>query len=89
MYMQSKFSFDVSNEMFKKFVMKSLSQKCKGFKTRVWKFYRRNTLEEAIEVRPEFIPKEQWQDFVHLQFGEKAKVRYQLSIILCYTYIML
>ncbi|CAL9223934.1 unnamed protein product [Arabidopsis halleri] len=72
-YIQSKFYFDASNEKIKKFVMKSLSQKCKGVKTRLWNTYRRNTREEAIEVRPEFIPKEQWQDFVHLQFREKAK----------------
>ncbi|CAA7013322.1 unnamed protein product [Microthlaspi erraticum] len=72
-FIQSKFFFDASNENFKKYVMKSLSQKCRGHKTRLWKSCHRNTPEETIEARREFIPKEQWQDFVHQQFGDKAK----------------
>ncbi|CAA7027471.1 unnamed protein product [Microthlaspi erraticum] len=71
-YIQTKFDFDASINR-KKFIMKSLSQKCKGLKTRLWRSCRRNTPEESMEARPDFIPKEQWQDFVHMQFTERAK----------------
>ncbi|KFK23397.1 hypothetical protein AALP_AAs52616U000100 [Arabis alpina] len=40
---------------------------------RLWQHYQRYTPEEAISARPDFIPKDQWQVFVHLQFSDKAK----------------
>ncbi|CAA7052795.1 unnamed protein product [Microthlaspi erraticum] len=71
-YIQTKFDFDASING-KKFIMKSRNQKCKGLKTRRWRSCRRNTRDESMEARPDFIPKEQWQDFVHLQSTERAK----------------
>ncbi|CAA7029747.1 unnamed protein product [Microthlaspi erraticum] len=72
-YIQTKFYFDSSNKNYKDFVMKSLSVKCKSVKTRLWEHLGRNNPEETLQLRPEFIPKEQWHDFVYMQFSEKAK----------------
>ncbi|CAH2052214.1 unnamed protein product [Thlaspi arvense] len=72
-YIKTKFCFDSSNKSYKDFVMKSLSVKCKGLKTRLWDHLGRNTPEETLQLRPDFIPKEQWQDFVYMQFSEKTK----------------
>ncbi|CAA7058756.1 unnamed protein product [Microthlaspi erraticum] len=72
-YIQTKFCFDSSNKNYKDFVMKSLSMKCKSLKTRLWEHLGRNNPEETLQLRPDFVPKEQWQDFVYMQFSERTK----------------
>lgn len=79
--MQTKFCFDSSNKNYKDFVMKSLSMKCKSVKTRLWEHLGRNNPEESLQLRPDFVPKEQWQDFVYMQFSEKSKVIQNISLL--------
>uniref|UniRef100_A0A1J3IE68 Uncharacterized protein n=1 Tax=Noccaea caerulescens TaxID=107243 RepID=A0A1J3IE68_NOCCA len=69
---QKKFWFDDPMKR-KKYVMSTLGVRCRDLKQRFWKTHRRNTPRESIEARPALIPEDQWIDFVHAQFTDKAK----------------
>ncbi|CAH8337170.1 unnamed protein product [Eruca vesicaria subsp. sativa] len=68
----SKFRFD-DPEMRKSFVMGALGSRCKDVKLRLWKEYKRNTLSETLQNRPEKVSENQWDHFVHMRFTEKWK----------------
>ncbi|KAG7585502.1 putative transposase Ptta/En/Spm plant [Arabidopsis thaliana x Arabidopsis arenosa] len=57
----------------RKYTLSALGGRCRDLKQRLWKKYRRNTLEESFDVRPGLIPEDQWKEFVEMQFSDKAK----------------
>ncbi|KAG7588535.1 putative transposase Ptta/En/Spm plant [Arabidopsis suecica] len=59
----------------RKYTLSALGGRCRDLKQRLWKKYRRNTLEESFDVRPGLIPEDQWKEFVEMQFSDKAKVK--------------
>ncbi|CAA7015789.1 unnamed protein product [Microthlaspi erraticum] len=69
---QKKFWFDDPMKR-KKYVMSTLGVRCRDLKQRFWKIHKRNTPRESIEARPTLIPEDQWIDFVHSRFTDKAK----------------
>ncbi|CAA7029075.1 unnamed protein product [Microthlaspi erraticum] len=69
---QKKFLFDDPTNR-RKYVISTLGSRCKDLKQRFWKLHKRNTPVETIEARPALIPEDQWRDFVHTQFTDKAK----------------
>ncbi|CAH8361104.1 unnamed protein product [Eruca vesicaria subsp. sativa] len=76
---QSKFRFD-DPEMRKSFVMGALGSRCKDVKLRLWKEYKRNTLSETLQNRPEKVSENQWGHFVHMRFTEKWKKMQERNI---------
>ncbi|KAG7541559.1 putative transposase Ptta/En/Spm plant [Arabidopsis thaliana x Arabidopsis arenosa] len=69
---QKKFWFDDPRRR-RKYTLSALGGRCRDLKQRLWKKYRRNTLEESFDVRPGLIPEDQWKEFVEMQFSDKAK----------------
>ncbi|KAG7585534.1 putative transposase Ptta/En/Spm plant [Arabidopsis thaliana x Arabidopsis arenosa] len=69
---QRKFWFDDPIRR-KKYVISTLGNRCKDLKQRLWRRHRKNTLEESLVARPALVPEDQWRDFVHDQFSDKAK----------------
>lgn len=57
-------------------MISTLGTRCRDLKQRLWKYHRKNTPKESLEARPALIPEDQWRDFVHFQFTDKAKVKF-------------
>ncbi|CAN7024947.1 unnamed protein product [Brassica oleracea var. botrytis] len=69
---QSKFWFD-DPTMRKGYVMSALGSRCKDVKLRLWKEHKRNDQLQTLQNRPNNVPEEQWEHFVHMRFTEKWK----------------
>ncbi|CAA7043135.1 unnamed protein product [Microthlaspi erraticum] len=69
---QKKFCFDDPRKR-KKYVLSILGCRCRDLKQRIWRTYRRNTLQESFDARPGLVPEDQWKGFVEMQFTDKAK----------------
>ncbi|KAF3576605.1 hypothetical protein DY000_02032677, partial [Brassica cretica] len=69
---QSKFRFD-DPQMRKSFVMGALGSRCKDVKLCLWKEYKRDTLTETLQNRPQKVPEYQWGQFAHMRFTENWK----------------
>ncbi|CAH8391971.1 unnamed protein product [Eruca vesicaria subsp. sativa] len=69
----TKFWFDNPDKK-KNYVLSVLGSRCKDFKVRLWKMYKRNDRTETIQNRPAMVPEDQWNGFVFYRFSEKWKV---------------
>ena len=54
--------------------MGALGSRCKDVKLRLWKEYKRDTLTETLQNRPQKVPEYQWGQFAHMRFTENWKV---------------
>ncbi|CAH8311353.1 unnamed protein product [Eruca vesicaria subsp. sativa] len=57
--LQTKFWFD-NPDTKKNYVLSVLGSRCKDFKIRLWKMYKRNDRTETIHNRPAMVPEDQW-----------------------------
>ncbi|KFK22956.1 hypothetical protein AALP_AAs54992U000100, partial [Arabis alpina] len=69
---QVKFWFD-DPPTRKEFVLSALGSMCKDLKLRLWRDYKRNSVAETRENRPEKIPEDQWNHLVEMRFTNKWK----------------
>ncbi|KAH0942899.1 LOW QUALITY PROTEIN: hypothetical protein HID58_002536 [Brassica napus] len=72
----------------KNYVLSVLGRRCKDFKVRLWKMYKRNDRTETILNRPVMVPEDQWNGFVFFRFTEKWKICLCIEYKI-YLYILL
>ncbi|XP_048635117.1 uncharacterized protein LOC106433963 [Brassica napus] len=68
----TKFWFD-NPDTKKNYVLSVLGSRCKDFKVRLWKMYKRSDRTETVLNRPAMVPEDQWNGFVFFRFTEKWK----------------
>ncbi|KAH0849550.1 LOW QUALITY PROTEIN: hypothetical protein HID58_096294 [Brassica napus] len=57
----------------KNYVLSVLGSRCKDFKVRLWKMYKRSDRTETVLNRPAMVPEDQWNGFVSLDSLKKWK----------------
>lgn len=66
--------------------MDALGRRCKDVKLRLWKEYKRDNLSETLQNRPENVPENQWNHFVHMRFTENRRL---VSLLVIYVYVFI
>ena len=87
LFFQSKFWFD-DPTMRKGYVMSALGSRCKDVKLRLWKEHKRNDQLQTLQNRPNNVPEEQWEHFVHMRFTEKWKVKFIYCTFICCIFLI-
>ncbi|KAH0850356.1 LOW QUALITY PROTEIN: hypothetical protein HID58_095605 [Brassica napus] len=59
----TEFWFDNPDTKKRNYVLSVLGRRCKDFKVRLWKMYKRNDRTETILNRPVMVPEDQWNGF--------------------------
>ncbi|CAH8370895.1 unnamed protein product [Eruca vesicaria subsp. sativa] len=77
---QAKFWFD-NPDTRQGYVMGVLGNRCKDFKLRLWRDYKRNTRTESLANRPPNVPEDQWHDMVFMRFTDKWKTMQERNTV--------